>query len=128
MTHCPFCGASVGENTVRDRNLSALGYKHEDERHDCPECGETFVYGIPKGEHDTDKWTCDSCEEGAYIPHFLFINLSDETVRTRPKCSECYHVPRERIELLSKFNGENVRAFVGHIWTTGDRDVDSDPI
>lgn len=128
MTHCPFCGAKATEESIRDKNLSELGYKHEDVRYDCSECEETWVHGIPKGEYENETWDCDACEDGTYIPHFLFVNLSDKTIKTRPKCDNCFHVPREHIEMLSKFNGENIRGFVGHISTTGDRDVESEPI
>lgn len=128
MTHCPYCGAEATEDSIRKRELSELGYCHEDVRYDCSECGETWVHGVPRGEYEDETWECDACDNGVYIPHFLFINASDNTIRTRPKCNECYHVPRERIEILSKFNGDNIRGFVGHTETTGDDEVDSDPI
>lgn len=128
MTHCPYCGAKATDESIRKKELSALGYRHEDVRYDCSECDKTWVHGIPKGEYDNEKWECDACEDGHYIPHFLFIHAGEKKITTRPKCNNCYHVPKERIELDSKFNGENIRGFVGHIETTGDRDVDSEPI
>jgi DNA-directed RNA polymerase subunit RPC12/RpoP len=128
MIHCPYCGHKATDESIRKKDLSDLGYKHKDVRYDCSHCSETWVHGIPKGDYENQQWECDSCEYGRYIPHFLFINLSDETIETRPKCESCYHVPRERIEILSKFHGENIRGFVGHISTTGDRETDSEPI
>lgn len=128
QTSCPECGEEATDESIRKRELSALGYQHEDVRYDCPECETTWVHGIPEGETNDNRWVCDSCG-GDYMPHFLFVNLSDNTIRTRPKCMHCYHVPKERVEILGKFNGENIRGFVGHHRTTGDRTkAQGDPI
>jgi DNA-directed RNA polymerase subunit RPC12/RpoP len=128
MTHCPYCGHPATDTSIRKKELSELGYRHEDVRYDCSHCDKTWVHGVPKGEYENEEWQCDSCDGGHYIPHFLFVNLSDKTIRTRPKCNNCFHVPKERIEIEAKFNGENIRGFFGHSMTTGNRDVDSDPI
>lgn len=125
---CPYCGATATDADKRHSNLEALGYLHRDDRFDCSACGKTWVHGVPRGTVDSDKWVCDSCG-GDYIPHFLFANLREHTIETRPKCSECYHVPESYIEIESKFHGENVRGFFSHHLTTGERgEAEGDPI
>jgi uncharacterized Zn finger protein len=124
---CPECGEPATDESKQKSNLSALGYRHTDHRYRCSECDTQWIRGEPHGGSDKPEWTCDSCG-GEYVPHFLFINGSDESVRVRPKCRDCWHVPDERIELNSRFNGENMRAFVGHPSVTGEETEDSFPL
>jgi predicted RNA-binding Zn-ribbon protein involved in translation (DUF1610 family) len=125
---CPECGAQPTDESVIYEQLSHLGYHHTDTRYECSMCGEKWIVGEPHGTIDNDTWVCDSCG-GDYIPHFLYINSGENTIRVRPKCKDCFYLPKERIELESKFNGENIRGFVGHHLTTGDmEDSEDSPI
>jgi predicted RNA-binding Zn-ribbon protein involved in translation (DUF1610 family) len=125
MSNCPKCGTEASEDDQVYSRLSDLGYLHTDTKFTCPECDHTWIHGEPQGEPMTDKWVCDSCG-GDLIPHFLFVNPSEQTFETRPKCQDCYLVPAEKVSLDGQFNGENIRGFVGHHTTTGDRDEASE--
>lgn len=124
---CPDCGEEPTEESIVYSRLSDNGYKHRDVRLECSECETKWVHGIPRGETETEKWVCEICG-GDYIPHFLFVNTNpnERTIKTRPKCKACFHVPEERIELDSTFNGENIRGFIGHHTVTGDRTKESE--
>jgi len=123
-SNCPACGSEPTEESVIYERLSDVGYLHTDTKRECQECGETWITGEPHGEPQESPWICDSCG-GDYMPHFLYVNTGERTIETRPKCQVCNHVPEERIELDSKFNGENIRGFVGHHATTGEEGDES---
>lgn len=125
---CPYCGAGATDESIRNKRLESIGYLHTDVRYDCSECDGSWVHGVPRGDHDSDKWVCDSCG-GDYMPHFLFVDPGDKVIETRPKCQECSHAPESYIEIDSKFQGDNIRGFVSHHTVTGDRTkADGDPI
>lgn len=127
---CPACGTTASDESIRNKRLESLGYLHEDVRYECPnpDCGHTWVHGVPEGSPDSDKWVCDSCG-GDYMPHFLFIDLGTQQIECRPKCQNCSHAPETYLTLEDAWHGENVRAFVGHHTVTGNReDADGSPI
>lgn len=127
-SNCPECGESPTDESVVRQNLSDMGYLHEDTRLECAGCGTRWVVGVPQGEAETNKWVCESCG-GDLMPHFLFVNLGEQVIETRPKCRDCFHVPEGRVSLEAKFQGENVRGFVGHHSVTGSReDASGDPV
>jgi hypothetical protein len=126
-SNCPECGSEATEESILKERLSDLGYRHTDTTFACSECDNRWVIGQPHGGAEKPEWECKSCG-GELVPHFLFVTASDRKIRTRPKCRECYHVPDRRIELNSKFNGENIRGFVGHPAVTGEETEESFPL
>ncbi len=127
MTNCPNCGSQPTDESIVYSRLSDVGYLHTDTKFECSECTNTWIIGEPEGETESDAWVCESCG-GDYMPHFLFVNTGENTFRVRPKCQDCFHVPDEQIDITSRFNGENIRGFIGHHTTTGDRDTEEPPI
>lgn len=125
QSSCPECGEAPSGESIVESRLSDLGYKHTDVKLECPECDNKWVHGIPEGENDTNEWVCDSCE-GDLIPHFGYVVVQESKIEIRPKCEGCNYVPDERIEVESRFNGDNIRFFVGHHTVTGERTKDSE--
>jgi len=126
LPNCPECGSEPTDESIIYEQLSDIGYLHTDTKIGCSECENTYIQGKPEGQTESDTWVCDSCG-GDLMPHFLYVNTGERTFRTRPKCVECNLVPEERIDLTSRFNGENIRGFIGHHTVTGE-DTEEPPI
>jgi hypothetical protein len=117
---CPKCGADPTDDSVVTKDLSHLGYAHEDTRLDCQHCSNTWQIGEPLGDCDDDTWVCDACD-GDLMPHFVYV-YDDGTVNVKPKCQQCYWVPDNPLVFEGSEASGTVRWFVGHHTTTGNRD------
>lgn len=116
---CPECGGRPTTESLAAGQLSALGYRHEDKRLTCQECGNEWQVGLPRGEPDDETWQCPACG-GDFIPHFVYVY--EDEARIRPKCQDCYYVPYDPIVMDVSNNGTSRRLFIGHHSVTGDRE------
>lgn len=121
-SRCPQCGEEPTDESVVHKNLSDIGYLHEDRRYECSSCGNRWTVGEPKGEPEDDTWLCDSCG-GDLIPHFVYIYHDNTKARIKPKCQDCNWVPDDPLVIEGSSNGHSTRVFIGHHTVTGDRDA-----
>lgn len=96
-SRCPECGGEPLPDRVV-HNLSAMGYKHDDIKQVCSECGHEWLNGCPIGEFDrpeyaADLW-CDSCDETWMLVHR--VAPKDRWVTLHLKCPNCYAFDKAR--------------------------------
>jgi DNA-directed RNA polymerase subunit RPC12/RpoP len=114
---CPKCGGESLPDLVV-HNLSAIGYKHDDQRHVCAECGHEWYHGVPIGEFDrpemADDLRCSDCGDEWMLVHRVAPKSAHVVLHL--KCPECFNF--DRVErALDDANG-NV-ALVGYPQITG---------
>lgn len=87
---CPQCGAEPTDESVREVQLSNLGYKHGDTSYECTECAHDWVHGVPVGSPDEygGDLRCEACADGWYLVHR--IEQQTDGVRLHLKCPTCY--------------------------------------
>lgn len=116
---CPECGGEPEYDPIH--NLSAVGYTHDDVQYTCEDCENTWVHGVPIGDHDTElaeNLFCDACEQRyAYVHRVEFAD--DEhgvrALRLHLKCPNCYHFWKWERDVES---GQRT-VLIGHPATTG---------
>lgn len=60
---CPECGEEATEESVREHDLSAMGYLHDDVKLECSN-GHRWTLGVPIGDPpEAEDMVCDSCGE-----------------------------------------------------------------
>lgn len=70
-SRCPRCGAEPSEEDIARQKLSSLGYLHDDQTFQCPECSHKYTHGVPQGvfDGDADDLWCEVCELGFMRVH-----------------------------------------------------------
>lgn len=123
-TRCPECGAPPTEESTRDKNLSDLGYLHQDVRLRCSgdDCDERWVAGMPIGEFDRDDLAddlrCDACDSDRpmLVHRVRMRGVGGHDIGLDLKCPnpECY-----RFEQVGRDLDDESVALVGYPSITG---------
>ena len=125
-TRCPDCGAPPTEESKRDKQLSSLGYLHQDVRLACSnvDCGREWSVGQPIGEFDRPDLAadlaCDSCEETSMLVHRIRVGAGvGGGLKLDLKCPnpECHY-----FDQIVRDTDENGVALVGYPQITGRTD------
>jgi len=117
-SHCPDCGEEPTDESITKRNLSELGYTHEDVHLECRACATEWTCGIPIGEFDRPELAaelrCDSCDSEWGLVHRVAPHGS--WVRLHLKCpgQDCVNFWR-----VKRTTGPEGRALVGYPQITG---------
>lgn len=115
-SNCPYCGSEPTEESVVERNLSDLGYRHEDIALECQDCGEAWWHGIPIGEYEEgNDLLCASCEQHRMLVHR--VQDRGRQFRLHLKCPNCYHFDK-----VDRTPDDEQIALVGYPAITGDAD------
>lgn len=91
LTRCPECGAAPTDDSVREVQLSDLGYLHGDYKFTCADCGARWRCGVPVGTGTAmaaDLW-CDSCGDAFMYVHRILgatSELRGDSLRLHVKC------------------------------------------
>lgn len=122
---CPECGGEPTAESIAERNLSDMGYLHDDEPYRCKDCEHYWVHGIPIGENKTELaeglW-CPVCEQDGRETNMRVhrIEFQDDEhgirgLRLHLKCPHCYYFDARNRDVES---GQRT-VLVGHPETTG---------
>jgi uncharacterized protein with PIN domain len=99
-TRCPDCGTVPTEESVRDKQLSDLGYLHQDTFFECESCSREWTCGVPIGSSDTyaEELFCKACQDSWYRVHRVKVNPVESgpggTFHLHLKCPNCYDFER----------------------------------
>lgn len=118
--NCIECGASLdGQEAVRS-HLSDLGYRHRDDRINCPECGHGHTFGVPLDRATEEPPACPVCGGRAY-PYKIDFGADSVKIDVHWKCEECFYFHRYPVVQLE----EDVYSLqVNHLlgWTEADHE------
>lgn len=110
---CPECG---GDAVSPDHTLSALGYKHDDQRFQCVDCHNRWTAGVPIGEIDEHYWedlVCGSCGDFGLVHR---IRPGDGLLGIHMKCpNDCYNYWQ-----IQRVLGDANLALMGYPQITGE--------
>jgi uncharacterized Zn finger protein len=117
---CPECGAEIDDEQVVEHRLSTMGYLHDDVAMECDECGATWPYGVPVGDHEPEHdLRCPSCGHDYMRVHRVAPRWEDDVrvVMLHLKCPECYYFEKQQREV-----GPHGKSLVGYPDITGSTD------
>lgn len=114
-TRCPACGSEPTHDSIVTHRLSASGYRHDDLRLECGECGSRWTCGIPIGQEMEygDDLYCDACRDSPMLIHRVRV-LGDHNLELHLKCPNCYY-----FDTLERETDESGLALMGYPSITG---------
>lgn len=110
-TRCPECGGEPSAEDLARHKLSDIGYLHDDQTFECPDCAHRYTHGVPIDEFDgnaEDLW-CDVCNLG-YMRVHRVRGANEESVGLDLKCPHHHdfncphcgcHIPADGVLLTS---------------------------